>query len=617
MMEQLREVLLVAIHSTQDATLNVEAVLAPQPPLLTREEMVAPLPTPSFLQSPSLGISPQRSLLPSQAHSISPFQRPLASAPLPDMAPPAVPLLSLPPAARRPAAGPSVAAKYMPPSPLSPGSPLLSLPAELQLEIFGWLPLRALGALAGTCRLLFHGPPRPPRPRSLVEEALRRRATEADRPPPVALPEGAAEWVPYLLRREWQHELDHGSIAAGQGAHSLFVSSDGVLLSCGLEEKAGVLGLRRSASEAELRLPRPTAVPALGGVRLCAVATHYKHALALGESGEVYHWGADAYGAVAADDDGGEGRVPTLVKGLRGHRVVRVSAGLNHSAALTEDGRLFTWGASAHGNFGLGYALPRGAGCRTAPHPVGGALAGLRVVAVAAGFDFTLAATETGAAFSFGRSGRGRLGHGGAPAEQGHQVLPRQIEGLRGHLVVGLAAGSGHALALTAAGTVFAWGDDRLGQLGVERRRGGERDVARPRLVRTLDGTRICSVAAGEHHSCAVSDAAELYTWGGGHEGQLGHGPDIVRCAAPRRVQALRGVLVVGASAGYWHTLVVAHDGRVYACGLRTATGLGVPKGAASATFASAPADDGDYMMDDEVASFWPELVADIRVRLR
>jgi hypothetical protein len=67
--------------------------------------------------------------------------------------------------------------------------PLLpQLPPELIVEVLQHLDVRSLGRLACTCRQLYHGPPSPPRPASLVEMAIRRRADEIGRWTPQSLP---------------------------------------------------------------------------------------------------------------------------------------------------------------------------------------------------------------------------------------------------------------------------------------------------------------------------------------------------------------------------------------------------------------------------------------------
>jgi alpha-tubulin suppressor-like RCC1 family protein len=83
------------------------------------------------------------------------------------------------------------------------------------------------------------------------------------------------------------------------------------------------------------------------------------------------------------------------------------------------------------------------------------------------------------------------------------------------------------------------------------------------------------SVALERNHACAVTHSGELFTWGRGEFGCLGH-EDYENVSLPRRVEQLRcyGVCVVGVSTGASHTLAVGSDGRVYGVGVLRAMGV-------------------------------------------
>ncbi|XP_027601246.1 RCC1 domain-containing protein 1 isoform X1 [Pipra filicauda] len=80
-----------------------------------------------------------------------------------------------------------------------------------------------------------------------------------------------------------------------------------------------------------------------------------------------------------------------------------------------------------------------------------------------------------------------------------------------------LALGTEHALALGAAGEVFTWGGGRHGQLG----HGTLESEPQPRLVEALAGVPMWAVAAGGWHSASISEAGDLYMWGWNESGQL------------------------------------------------------------------------------------------------
>ena len=152
---------------------------------------------------------------------------------------------------------------------------------------------------------------------------------------------------------------------------------------------------------------------------------------------------------------------PKLIEPLREVKVVSVATcqheeDTEHSLAVTEVGRVYSWGGGSAGRLGHGDQEDQGT-----PKLIE-ALQEVRVVGVAAGYCHSLAVTEAGRVYSCGHGAFGRLGHG----DEEEQHTPKLIEALQEVKVVGVAAGSVHSLASTEAGAVFGWGygeDECLG----------------------------------------------------------------------------------------------------------------------------------------------------------
>ncbi|WP_448059535.1 RCC1 domain-containing protein [Cellulomonas hominis] len=135
-----------------------------------------------------------------------------------------------------------------------------------------------------------------------------------------------------------------------------------------------------------------------------------------------------------------------------------------------------------------------------------------------------------------------------------------------------VAAGSGHALAVGADGRVYAWGGGTLGQLGD----GTTADRPVPRPVPMPPGvTAFTQVAAGAGHSLALTADGRVYAWGDNWAGQLGDG------TTATRTEPVPVALPVGAGpvtqvvAGYYYSLALTADGRVYAWGFNLLGQLG------------------------------------------
>ena len=122
-----------------------------------------------------------------------------------------------------------------------------------------------------------------------------------------------------------------------------------------------------------------------------------------------------------------------------------------------------------------------------------------------------------------------------------------------------MAAGQGHSLAVTERGALYWWGYCIDSQLG----HGDQEEQLLPKRVEALQ-ERVCSVAAGQHYSLAITQSGALYSWGFGGNGQLGHGDDGHQLL-PRQVAGLQGVCYVAAGAA--HTVAIAKDGTAHGWG--------------------------------------------------
>lgn len=135
------------------------------------------------------------------------------------------------------------------------------------------------------------------------------------------------------------------------------------------------------------------------------------------KSGELYTWGFGSAGRLGLNNAGetsdprSDATRPTLVQSLLGLPVANVSCGFAHTAAVTADARLFVWGSGATGKLGLGPVAGKEECFCPMPTPlVLGSAA--RVRAVSCGSAHTAAVTDDGRLFVWGCGDGGRLGLG-------------------------------------------------------------------------------------------------------------------------------------------------------------------------------------------------------------
>lgn len=296
--------------------------------------------------------------------------------------------------------------------------------------------------------------------------------------------------------------------------HTCRVEPDGTV-SCWGENWGGQLGIRRSPAST-----RPVRVAGLEDVAFLSAGR--AHTCAVTNAGVVRCWGGNDSGQLG-DGTTEASPTPVTVQGLDGPAVA-VSAGGGHSCAVTANGEVWCWGSGESGELGDGRgfseeapALPHA----TTPTRVQGLTA--PAVEVTTGYSHTCALTAPGGVECWGTNYGGQLGDGVGPAPltpedqpvpELRRSSPAPVDGLSSG-VVAVASGTTHTCALTASGHVLCWGENDMGQLGVDApaARGvpGEVPGLPPGIRAITAGTHTCALAADGVVAC----------WGPDDSGQL------------------------------------------------------------------------------------------------
>jgi alpha-tubulin suppressor-like RCC1 family protein len=260
----------------------------------------------------------------------------------------------------------------------------------------------------------------------------------------------------------------------------------------------------------------------------------------------VFTWGAGDGGQTGTGEGTGSDR-PVLVGALRTHRrkALSCAAGRVHSVCVCTEpaGRAAAAGARerAHG------------------------------------------AAATTCVMSFGRAAHGQLGLARGAGALVDALEPRAVRLPAEHgCVCAVSCGEAHTLALTADGTVLAWGDGANGRLGIPqpesaatRALAAGRPTAdggwsewSPTAVRlsVAGALPVACVAAGWRHSLCATVDGQLFAWGANEAGQLGLGAGPSR-TAPMRVESLARERCVLVAAGGAHSLCLTAAGALFAWG--------------------------------------------------
>lgn len=131
--------------------------------------------------------------------------------------------------------------------------------------------------------------------------------------------------------------------------------------------------------------------------------------------------------------------------------------------------------------------------------------------------------------------------------------------------VQNISCGVRHAALVTKQGEIYSWGEESGGHLG----HGVDCDVPQPKLINALTHMDAELVGFGEYHTCAVTLSGDMYIWGDSTSsfGLLGHGNEVSNWVPNRVNGPLEGMHVSSISCGPWHTAVVTSAGQLFAYG--------------------------------------------------
>ncbi|XP_073066819.1 uncharacterized protein [Primulina eburnea] len=187
----------------------------------------------------------------------------------------------------------------------------------------------------------------------------------------------------------------------------------------------------------------------------------------------------------------------------------------------------------------------------------------------AVGSENNSIATEV---FSWGSGVNYQLGTGNAHI----QKLPCKVDSLHESFIKLISAAKFHSVAVSSCGEVYTWGFGRGGRLGHPDFdiHSGQAAVITPRQVTSGLGTRrVQAIAAAKHHNVVATEGGEVFTWGSNREGQLGY-TSVDTQPTPRRVSSLKARIVAVAAANK-HTVVVSEAGEIYTWGCNKEGQLG------------------------------------------
>ncbi|XP_037758264.1 X-linked retinitis pigmentosa GTPase regulator isoform X5 [Chelonia mydas] len=237
---------------------------------------------------------------------------------------------------------------------------------------------------------------------------------------------------------------------------------------------------------------------------------------------------------------------------FKNDKTLYMSCGDEHTAIVTERGHVYAAGGNSEGQLGLGDTEER-----STFHLISFFTNQYKIKQLAAGSYTSAALTEDGQLFVWGDNSEGQIGLAG----EASVCVPCQVD--VGKPVSWVSCGYYHSALVTRDGELYTFGEPENGKLGLL-----PEQLKNNRVPQLVPGIleRVNKVACGGGHTVALTET-DVYTFGLGQYGQLGHGTFIFETSAPKAVEHLKRHKIRNIACGENHTAVIADNGLMFTFG--------------------------------------------------
>jgi alpha-tubulin suppressor-like RCC1 family protein len=320
----------------------------------------------------------------------------------------------------------------------------------------------------------------------------------------------------------WASVSVGGSFACGMTASDMRAY-------CWGENNAGQLGTGSADGPEDCGAPCSThPVAVTGDLRFASVSAGGAHACGLTTEGAAYCWGSNSRGQLGTSTSESCSSEPCSTRPVRVSSNLTwssITAGGQHTCALTQAGDAYCWGWNFSGQLGNGASSMTGSVSEPGPVRVVG---GFTFELLSAGGAHTCGLTTDGRGFCWGLGRTGALGtREGEVIGGGWVVRPAAVAG--GHTFATISA-DGHSCGVTTNGRAYCWGSNASNQLGVGPTTFGPENCTATvhpcstTPVAVAGGLRFTTVIAGPDYACGIATSRAAYCWGDNSWGQLGNG---------------------------------------------------------------------------------------------
>ncbi|XP_041255805.1 X-linked retinitis pigmentosa GTPase regulator isoform X3 [Onychostruthus taczanowskii] len=276
-----------------------------------------------------------------------------------------------------------------------------------------------------------------------------------------------------------------------------------------------------------------------------------EHTAIITGKGKLYMFGSNDWGQLGLGSKNTVSK-PTCVKALKPEKPKLAVCGRNHTLVYTEKGNVYAAGGNSEGQLGLGDTEER-----TTFHLIRFFTNQHKIKQLSAGSYTSAAVTEDGQLFVWGDNSEGQIGL----ASEASVSVPCKVD--IGKPVSFVSCGYYHSALITGDGELYTFGESVNGKLGLFPEQLKNNRVPQP-VLGIME--KVNKVACGGEHTVVLTET-DVYTFGLGQYGQLGHGTFVFESSVPRPVKRLKRHKICNIACGENHTAVVAENGLMFTFG--------------------------------------------------
>ena len=345
--------------------------------------------------------------------------------------------------------------------------------------------------------------------------------------------------------------------------HSIVTSKKGEIYSFGYNQSYQC-GLPNINNFSQNSIPDPTNISKLYNIYAESISCGNEHTLILTSNKEVYGIGSNEDGVLGYNDITMKTYKPLLIhfgeKDEYTKKIVQISSGTIHNLALTENGKVFSWGAAMGGQLGHDekFLIKNSNGKKNyylSKPSIISTLSDKKIIInkISCGEAHSIGMTNTGSVYSWGFGSNGQLGLGfcedsfepGKGLIKSRKMIPEKINI---NCIKDVQCGKTFSMFINNQHKLFACGNNDLCQLGLKSELNTETkkcyDLVLPTILDSISTFEVMKISCGEGHCLAIINDStflkmkSLWSWGNNKYGQIGQG-SLVKVGLPAPINLL------------------------------------------------------------------------------